>query len=491
MREFSSESTILLVLFIASLLTLLHSFLLFHVVAELFAIVVAFSIFSFGWNSRHYAKDGGLVVIASGFLMIGVVDLLHTISYKGMGIFDDGVNLATELWIVGRYLLVATFLIATFYVGKQINAYKTVALYFVAAFLLVLTVFGGIFPVCFVDGEGLTPFKIVSEYIVMALFVVAIVRIKKLPIPSKNNIIYAIIFAIISEMFFTLYTDPYGISNILGHIFKVISYYILFRTIVRSGLINPMETLSTTLKHSEDQNRRTATILAKQARFSGAAEAISNIAHHWRQPLSVVSISLEDIKDLFLNDKLTKEDLVDSVDRSLTAINKISHQIEAVRAQYRSQQSIKTEDLALTIDTALELLRNELELIGVVIERKYEMVLVRTYHNELVQAVVNVLKNSIDVLKERHIENPTIVITISKTALGAVIVVADNGGGFDHKILKRAFEPYATTKHQSFGVGLGLYMGKLIIEEHLKGKIDVSNVNSSAVVTIEIGSIKG
>lgn len=490
---FSSETTILLVLFFGSIATLFHSYLLFHITSELFAMVVAFSIFTFAWNSRNHIKDGGLVIIAAGFLMVGVVDLIHTLAYKGMNLFADDTNLATELWIVGRYLAATTFLISTFFIGKPVRDYVTMCGFVIVTFVLVAMVFTGVFPDCFVEGEGLTTFKIASEYLVMAILAVALVRFRRSILVGeiRASVIISIAVMIVSELFFTLYLDPYGATNIIGHILKVISYYLLFRATVEAGLNRPMHMLYTNLKNSEDKNRSSHILLVRQARFSGAAEAVSNIAHHWRQPLSVIAISLGDIKELYLAGELTKEELVNSIDRSMEAIGKISSQIESVRSQYRTEHSIKMEDVAQTIESTIALVKDEMELLGVDLIRDIDNVFVRSYHRELIQVVFNVLKNSLEIFKEREIKSPKIWISASKTKDGAKIEIADNGGGFDRSIRNSIFEPYTTTKHKSFGIGLGLYVTKLIVEEHLNGTIDAKDRSGGAVVTITIGSLKG
>ena len=94
--------------------TTLHSYLLFHGLAEIFSIVVAFSIFILAWNSCHFVKTSYILFIGIAYLFVGGLDLTHTLAYKGMGIFSgDEANLATQLWIVGRYVESISLLIAS------------------------------------------------------------------------------------------------------------------------------------------------------------------------------------------------------------------------------------------------------------------------------------------------------------------------------------------------------------------------------------------
>lgn len=489
----SSESTILLVLLFLSLFTLLNSFLLFHITVELFSIVIAFAIFVFGWNGRHYINDGALLIVAVGFLAVGIIDMLHTLSYKGMNIFADDPNLATQLWILGRFVQVGAFFTSSFFIGKSIDAYRVVAVFALISASLLMVVFYGYFPDCFVEGEGLTPFKIASEYLIIALLIATMYRYNNSLMSDhlKKFIRLSLAFAVLAELSFTLYIDVYGISNTVGHIFKVIFYYLIYRSIIVVGFTTPMDILLVALKQSEEINRKNSEILAQQARFSGAAEAISNIANHWKQPLSVITISLQDIRDLFLQGNLTNEDLDESFNRSMQAINKIAMQVEGIKSQYKGALELKSEQLSTSVDTALDLLKEEIKAYRIVVARDFSPVFVQTYHNELIQVVVNILKNSIEAFSERLIPKPTIAISIKEIKGAAIITIADNAGGIAKEIERRVFEPYTTTKHKAFGVGLGLYMSKLIVEEHLKGKISAISQRDGTAVKIEISSIRG
>ena len=101
----------------------IYSYLLFHSLAELFSIVVAFGIFTIAWNSRHILDNPYFLLIGNAYLFIGGLDLLHTLSYKGMGIFpDSGANLPTQLWIAARYLESLSFVIAPFLTERKVKA---------------------------------------------------------------------------------------------------------------------------------------------------------------------------------------------------------------------------------------------------------------------------------------------------------------------------------------------------------------------------------
>ncbi len=248
--ELKSKQVFLLkVMVLAGLyLTTMYSYLLFHTLAEIFSIVVAFSLFIITLNSRKYINNQYLLIIGIAYLFISFLDLLHTLAYHGMNIFTDYDYYANQLWIATRCMESLTLLFAFFMLGekRKVNLNLLLLIYFISTALIILTVFTWkIFPVCFIEGAGQTPFKITSEYIICAILFVALVFLKK----SKNNfeediyrlIFWSIIFTMISELAFAFYISNYGFSNIAGHYFKIFSYYLIYKAIIQTGIIYPYE----------------------------------------------------------------------------------------------------------------------------------------------------------------------------------------------------------------------------------------------------------
>ena len=158
-----------------------YSFLLFHTFIEVFSVTVMFSVFAFFWLTRDRIENNFYLILGSGFLFIGIIDLFHTLSYKGMNIFEGfDANLPTQLWIAGRYLQLLTILLAIFTIKKKIHLKYVIFGYFVVTSVILITLFVfPIFPDCFIEGQGLTPFKKVSEYIISAGFIAAIFLVHK------------------------------------------------------------------------------------------------------------------------------------------------------------------------------------------------------------------------------------------------------------------------------------------------------------------------
>ena len=142
----SSETLPLLVIgtgiLVALYLTSFYSFVLFHVLVEFFSVVVSGAIFVIAWSSRRFAANGYLLVIGIAHLCVGGIDLLHTIAYKGMGLFPGfDANLPTQLWIAGRYLQSASFLLAPFFIGRRLLSRTLLTAYLAVTSLLLAAIF--------------------------------------------------------------------------------------------------------------------------------------------------------------------------------------------------------------------------------------------------------------------------------------------------------------------------------------------------------------
>lgn len=239
----------------------LYNYLLFHNLAEIFSIVIAFGIFTIAWNSRPFLDNNYLLFIGIAYLFVGGLDLLHAFSYKGMVIFGGlGSNLPTQLWIAARYMESLSLLIAPLFFHRRLKT-NLVFLGYSAAVALILSsiFFWRVFPVCFVEGAGLTPFKKVSEYIISLILLGSIGFLlknrKEFDRKVLQWVIWSIIVTIASELAFTFYVDVYGLSNLIGHYFKILSFYLIYKAIIETGLTKPYNLLFRNVKQSEERYR--------------------------------------------------------------------------------------------------------------------------------------------------------------------------------------------------------------------------------------------
>ena len=256
------RDTILLIFIICMIsLTAFYPYVLFHSIAELFSITIAGGIFIVGWNSQKYAKNTFFIIIGISYLFIAFLDLIHTLGYTGMNIFPEyGSNLPSSLWIVARYLQALSILLALIFRNKSINQNLLIIGYFSITIIFTFLIFLGFFPICYIEPNiGLTPFKIISEYIIILIFSISIIYFYKYREEFEKrlykNLVFSIGITIISELSFTLYTGVYDFPNLLGHIFKIVAFYLIYRSIIVSGIEDPLNVLFRRLKLSEENLR--------------------------------------------------------------------------------------------------------------------------------------------------------------------------------------------------------------------------------------------
>src|SRR5512133_719229 len=249
-------------------------YVLFHVVAEGFALVVAVMIYVIGSRAHQYSGDGFLLFLGTAYLFVAVLDFLHTMSYPGMGVFQGYTgNTTTQLWVASRYLDAASLLVAPLFLRHQFPRVVGFWLYAAVAAALVASIMVlPIFPTAFVQGQGLTSFKVGSEYLFMLMLVGAIIHLRRnrdrLDPSTYMLTTAAMATTILAEMSFTLYTDSGGLMNITGHLFKILAYYLLYQGIVLRGLERPYVALQGLNEELEARVfKRTGELQASNARL--------------------------------------------------------------------------------------------------------------------------------------------------------------------------------------------------------------------------------
>jgi PAS domain S-box-containing protein len=239
----------------------LYNFLLFHGIAELFSIAIAFSIFTILWNTRQIHENSFFIIIGIAFLFVGMTDLIHTMAYKGMNIFKGyTADLPTQLWIGARYLQSLSLLMAAFFIKRKIKISLMLPGYFIIFSLFFISIFyWDIFPICFIEGKGLTSFKIISEYIISGIILISIALLFKNKSEFEKDVfillVASMIITIVEELFFTFYIHVYGLSNLMGHFFKILSFYLIYKAIIVTSIKNPYKLIFRKLSQSESKLR--------------------------------------------------------------------------------------------------------------------------------------------------------------------------------------------------------------------------------------------
>ncbi|WP_052433607.1 sensor histidine kinase [Sulfurospirillum arsenophilum] len=244
-------------------------------------------------------------------------------------------------------------------------------------------------------------------------------------------------------------------------------------------------TLEDRISDEVEKNRQKDQQLIHQSRLASMGEMINMIAHQWRQPLSAISSTVQG-----LNLKLTLKKYDETLfSEKLSDVNcyaqYLSQTIDDFRQFFKTSKEKKEVTLEEVIEKVLGIIHVTLENKKITLSMDFQSnEPLMTYSNELMQVLLNLVKNAEDSLMENRIENPWIKIATSKQDSNLILEVSDNGGGIPHEIIERIFDPYFSTKVQKDGTGLGLYMSQKIIEEHCGGSLRASNSSQGAVFTI-------
>lgn len=226
----------------------LRNYLLFHSLVELFAIVVAVGVFMVVWNARAWIESPYLLFIGIAYFFVAGIDLVHTLAYKGMNIFPAyDANLPTQLWIIARSLECLSLLVALAFVRRKPNAWVIIGSYALVMGLLLWAAFARVFPTCYVEGVGLTPFKKFSEYVISALLLVALLLLLRRRAAFAPTVFRwlagSIVATIGAELAFTTYVSVYGPANTVGHLLKLVSFYWIYKAIIETALTRPYDLL--------------------------------------------------------------------------------------------------------------------------------------------------------------------------------------------------------------------------------------------------------
>lgn len=224
-----------------------------------------------------------------------------------------------------------------------------------------------------------------------------------------------------------------------------------------------------------EENFKKDRLLAQQQKMISMGQMIENIAHQWRQPLSVITTSASAVKLKKELNILDDAYLINSLDSIVNTAQYLSQTIDDFRYFYKPQKEKEIFYLDETFRKTSELLKENL------IENRINLKIIATkiqvfgYESEFIQVLINILNNSKDAFHNMDIENKYIFLELEKYGKKVKIKIYDNAGGIKEEILEKIFEPYFTTKHQSQGTGIGLYMCQEIIAKHLNGTIEIEN----------------
>jgi signal transduction histidine kinase len=475
---------VLVGLYVASL----YSYLLFHSLGELFSIVIACSIFVLAWNTRRFLDNNYLLLMGIAYLFIGGLDLVHTLAYAGMGIFQEyDSNLPTQLWISARYVESLSLIIAPLFLRRTLKGGFTFLGYTIVFVLLLVSVFGRSFPNCYVEGVGLTPFKKISEYIISLIFLASggllILSRKAFTRDVLRWLVGSIIVAIGSELAFTFYVSVYGFPNLLGHFLKIVSFYFIYRAIVQTGLSRPFDLLFRDLKQREAALRQRTIEL--QARNEELDAFSHTVAHDLKNPLGAMVGLSEILKEEYtatLDKRLWK--YLDTIARSGRKMANIIEALLLLAQVSKTDVEVEPLDMSRILDEVL------LDLGHVIEEQQAEIILPDTWPEAMGYGpwVEEVWLNYLSNAMKYGGQPPRVELGATAQEDGKVrFWVRDNGDGLTPEAQTRLFTPFTRLGQASAtGHGLGLSIVQRIVNK-LGGQVGVeSKIGQGSVFTFTL-----
>jgi signal transduction histidine kinase len=442
-----------ILIFAGLYLSKLYSYVLFHSTVEMISVIIAFGVFMVVWNLRKLINNNFILFIGIAYFFVGWIDLTHIFAYKGMNIFKKyETDLASQLWIAGRFVESISFLIAPLFLKKKLKPRIVFTGYLLITICLLASIFYfRSFPDCFIEGRGLSRFKIISEYIISLILVASIVllfqqrnRFDKSLLPI---VIFSLLFTIVSELCFTFYVDVSGFSNFIGHLFKVASFYFMYRAIIETGLEKPYSFLLRDFKLNEAELKR------HQEELKELVEERTNELRTTNEQLIEVSKRLGEAED---NERRRiSRELHDTVGQNLTALgislnilkSKLLHEVSDIVC-------LRIDDALAMVEETTENIRNVVSQLRPPVLDDYglsaalrsygEHFSLRTNINFLLEdektfpklnmyiegALFRITQEALNnAAKHAHANN--IIVSLKKQVDLVVLIIKDDGVGFD------------------------------------------------------------
>jgi len=244
-------------------------------------------------------------------------------------------------------------------------------------------------------------------------------------------------------------------------------------------------------EHMIHELQHTQEMMISQSSHAAMGEMISMIAHQWRQPLSIVSMIVNNVLVDIDLDGVNEEQCKKSGANILEQMNYLSKTIDVFRDFFRPSNEKEKTDLIEILHEAESMIDASLKNNAIVLEIINPLnVRPQISSRELLQVIINILKNAKEALVTNEVKDPIIRIDISIEGENVCVDICNNGPSIPIDVLPRIFEPYFSTKDEKTGAGLGLYISKIVVEKHLAGMISASNTEKGVCFIIKIPYMK-
>jgi signal transduction histidine kinase len=494
LKQQLSLEIILLTIIILGFDLLVNNYLFFHVIVELFSIVILFVLFSITWNARNFLENRYLLFVGMAAGFIGVLDLLHTLTYKGMNIIESPLYYANQFWIATRFFESIVLLTGFIFLSQRYNVkVKNLLIVYslITTGIILSILYFEIFPTCYIENYGQTAFKIYSEYIIILILISAFVMLIRKKRHFENQaytlIAASILLTIVSEFCFTLYIANYDYINKIGHVFKVLSFYMIYKANIESGFRKPIEIFFNELKISQEKIKESHLELEKQVATKN--KFFSIISHDLKNPISV----LVGFAELLLNQhknysEVEREKMYQTI---FSTSEKTYKLLENLLSWARTQTNnipvnIIKIDLKSVLDENIFLSNATLKEIEIV--KEYDSHIVIADYDMVNTIVRNLLSNAIKYTPRFG----KVIIRVKPENSQVKVSFIDNGVGIPENKIDQLFQVGKTfstkgTEKES-GTGLGLILCAEFIARN-NGEISVeSKPGQGSVFTFALPS---
>ncbi len=448
-------------------LSSLYNYLLFHSLVELFSVVIAFGFFAITWNAKKYMKNDYLIFIGIAYFFIGILDIMHLLSFRGINIFEQ-YDFATQFWLSGRYLESISLVLAFLFIGKggKLNPYIQFLVYSIITSIITFSIIVfEIFPRGHIEGIGLTPFKIYSEYLIIVFLISSLLLLYYNRNRFEKKIYYflslSLFTTILSEIMFTQYISSYDDFNLIGHMFKLLSVYFIYKAILETSIVEPFSVL---LKEVKENEQQLAELNSMKDRF------LSIIAHDLKNPfVGILSSSKVLLKNF---DRIPPDQAKKLVKQVIEASESGNNLLENLLNWSRSQ--MHTIEYKPTVINLKEIVKETHNILKTSFEQKNiqfidvsdEKIHLLADENMLQTVLRNLLTNAVKftypggkVKVTSEIENEFIRVQISDTGIGMKKDDIINLFRIDRNVSR-----FGTAKEK--GTGMGLLLTKEFVEKN-------------------------
>lgn len=452
------------------------NFHLYHFAIETVSIVVAVTIFSIGWHTRNYASNPLHLVIAVGYLFVGLSDAFHLAYFQDVIIKlpESMEGMTTEFWMVARiFETAATFLAVLFLArNRKVDGWKlmiTASAIWFAAITLVLT---GNFPQTFVTGMGVTFFSVGAIHLFTVVNVITAIllwfNLRRMESNVVTLLIVALALMIAGDLCVTFYVDLVSQTNFFGHLLKFLAYLCLYRALVIGSLVLPYHTLFLDLTNRELAARKA--IKAAELASREKSAFMASVSHELRTPMN----SIIGLSSLLMRTKLTplqRRYAAMTGESARTLVSLINEILDFSSLEERRMTVEKTPFVVRDLVWAVvEMFR--LSGLGSGTEIKCEIAdgappMVLGDPARLRQVLVNLVGNAVKYTKEGVVRVEVEPLTAGKSVTLS-FSVSDTGPGIAEEDIPKLFMPYSHLHSDSAaemeGAGLGLAISKSIVE---------------------------